>query len=218
MACGTACTESIDNATRGCRDLDRDVGKENSLCPLVMGSHRSETGISIPGDPSSMPVSQLPESEPVWPSASRGPPNLRPLSFPEMPRKDLSLFTDTAKDRPIYCFVCDQIFGSTGDHELDTSGQSVVPPHVHAPETNSSLASFSKLSTKESQQHDVRKSDTETKVDSKEEAYSGQREERVREKKDVHPSLQAKDEWLRHMLLEHKIVVHRVSDICSLKW
>lgn len=93
----------------------------------------------------------------------------------------------------------------------------MVPPHVHEPETNSSLASFSKLSTKESQQHDVRKLDTETKVDSKEEAYSGQREERVREKKDVHPSLQAKDEWLRHMLLEHKIVVHRVSDICSLK-
>ena len=102
MACGT---ESIDNATSGCRDLDRDVGKKNSLYPLAMGSHRSETGISIPGDPSSMPIPQLPESEPVWPSASRGPSNLRLLSFPETPRKDLSLFTDPAKDQPIYCFV-----------------------------------------------------------------------------------------------------------------
>ena len=30
--------------------------------------------------------------------------------------------------------------------------------------------------------------------------------------------LQPKDEWLRHLFLEHKIVVHQVSEISSLKW
>ena len=40
---------------------------------------------------------------------------------------------------------------------------------------------------------------------------SGERVERVREKDAL--SLQPKDEWLRH-----KIVIHQVSEICSLKW
>ena len=45
---------------------------------------------------------------------------------------------------------------------------------------------------------------------------SGERVERVREKEAL--SLQPKDEWLRHLLLEHKIIIHQVSEICSLKW
>ena len=59
------------------------------------------------------------------------------------------------------------------------------------------------------------------KANNKDVIESGEGEKRVREKKEsskVVPELQPKDEWLRHLLLKHKIVVHRVSEICSLKW
>ena len=57
------------------------------------------------------------------------------------------------------------------------------------------------------------------KADSKDVVESGEGQKRVREKEESKVlQLQPKDEWLRHLLLEHKIVIHRVSEICSLKW
>ena len=56
------------------------------------------------------------------------------------------------------------------------------------------------------------------KADNKDVVESGEGEKRVREKEESKVlQLQPKDEWLRHLLLEHKIVIHRASEICSLK-
>lgn len=134
--------------------------------------------------------------EPVWPNASSNPAILKPLSFPVAPKNDFSLFTDPSKDQPIYCFICDQMFysRSSRDDELGEDDQDFEQ---------------SKTSV-EGQSSDER-------IDMKQEVSFG-REDKVRgERKDV-LNLGSKDEWLRHLLLEHKIVVHRVSDICSLKW
>lgn len=35
---------------------------------------------------------------------------------------------------------------------------------------------------------------------------------------DYHTGATAQDAWLHHLLTVHKVVVHRVEDICSLKW
>ena len=128
---------------------------------------------------------RVPEEQHVWPTVLKAPPAiLQPLSFPETPKEDLSLFTDPSKDQPIYCLICDQTFSS---RDCDS---------------------------------EERKSDRPVGVAlEKEEVESREREERVREKEESKAlSLQPKDEWLRHMLLDHKIVVHQVSEICSLKW
>lgn len=130
--------------------------------------------------------------EPIWPNVSRNPAILKPLSFPVIPKKDFSLFMDPSKDQPMYCFICDQMFYSR-DYELNQGGQDL-----------------------EQSKTSVERPSNDERIDMKQEG-SCEREDIVREKKDV-LNLGSKDQWLRHLLLEHKIVVHRVSDICSLKW
>ena len=132
-------------------------------------------------------------AEPIWPNASRNPAILKPLSFPVAPKNDFSLFTDPSKDQPIYCFICDRMFYSSRDDELSRDGQNL-----------------------ERSKTSIERQSSDERIDMKQEGSFG-REDKVREKKDV-PNLGSKDEWLRHLLLEHRIVVHRVSDICSLKW
>ena len=160
--------------------------------PLVSAKTTYSTSSSQPTDDDH----GLAQEEPVWPTVSRNPSAiLQPLSFPETPKKDLSLFTDPSKDQPIYCLICDQTFSSRNRETKDEKSCLVLSKATE------------------------RKLDMDAKVDEKQEAVSGGREEGVREKeKSKVLSLQPKDEWLRHLLLEHKIVVHQVSEICSLKW
>lgn len=131
--------------------------------------------------------------EPIWPNASRNPAILKPLSFPMTPKNDFSVFTDPSRDQPIYCFICDRMFYSSRDNELSRDGQDL-----------------------ERSKTTVERQSSDERTDMKQEGSFG-REDKVRAKKDV-PNLGSKDNWLRHLLLEHRIVVHRVSDICSLKW
>ena len=152
--------------------------------------HRPEVTSISPKRAAEASVSAV---EPIWPNASRNPAILKPLSFPEAPKNDLSLFTDPSKDQPIYCFICDRMFYSSRDDELSRYDKD-----------------FERSKTS------VERQSSDERIDMKQEGSFG-REDEVREKKDV-PNLGSKDEWLRHLLLEHKIVVHRVADICSLKW
>ena len=132
--------------------------------------------------------------EPVWPNSTRNSAILQPLSFPEAPKRDLSLFMDPVKDQPIHCLICDQTFFHK-DSKQSREGMSLMP----------------------SETDEGRQSDLDGRVNVKPVGLAG-REERVREKNKEVLNLEPKDEWLRHLLLEHKIVVHQVSDICSLKW
>ena len=157
MACGVS---SEDNLTCKVRDLQLEV--QTCTC----------TNLST-------------EDKPVWPSTSRKPSIPQPLTFPETPKKDLSLFTDPSKDQPIHCFICDQTFPSSRDCEA----RDVLPLETTETESKSNV--------------DVTMQATVTGSE---------------ERSKVKLSLQPKDEWLRHLLLEHKIVIHQVSDICSLKW
>ena len=140
--------------------------------------------------------------EHIWPAILRNPSAiLQPLSFPETPKEDLSLFTDPSKDQPICCLICDQTFSSkdcdSSEPRQQTQDDVVLSESALEKELSVDVA---------------------LKVDKKEEVESGEREERVRGKEGSKVTLQPKDEWLRHLLLEHKIVIHQVSEICSLKW
>ena len=166
-----------------------------------------EPGLSIPANtaPSSQPAADLcdprvAEEQHVWPpTVSRTPPAiLQPLSFPETRKEDLSLFTDPSKDQPIYCLVCDLTFSSRHcDSNISEQTQNLVLSETIEEKSDRRMGVALE----------------------KEEVEGGKREERVRGKEESKVlSLQPKDEWLRHLLLEHKIVVHQVSEICSLKW
>jgi hypothetical protein len=145
---------------------------------------------------------RAPEERHIWPTAvSRTPPThaiLQPLSFPEIPKEDLSLFTDPSKDQPIYCLVCDQTFSSS---DCDSLSRSEQAQHLGT-----------KLQEGHSDMAVALKDDKKDMVESWEGPGEREKEE------SAVTQLQPKDEWLRHLLLEHKIVIHRVSEICSLKW
>ena len=156
--------------------------------------------------PADLSDPRVPKEQHVWPTLSSKIPSsaiLKPLSFPETPKEDLSLFTDSSKDQPICCLICDRMFSSHRDCDCDSLSKSEHTQNLLLSETttmerNSDMGMALKAGAK-----DVVES-------------SGERVERVREKEAL--SLQPKDEWLRHLLLEHKIVIHQVSEICSLKW
>ena len=152
---------------------------------------------------------RIPEERHIWPTVSRTPPSrtiLQPLSFPETPKEDLSLFTDPSKDQPIYCLICDQTFSCSNCDSLRKS------------EHLSGLAQNLVLSEPKVGHSNVGGA---SKANNKDVSESGEGEKRVREieeSKVLQLQPNCKDEWLRHLLLEHKIVIHRVSEICSLKW
>ena len=161
--------------------------------------------------------------EPIWPVTSRNPSILQPLSFPEAPKRDLSLFTDPTKDFPIYCLICDSTFSPRGseDESREATGLEREPSRSISETTSS----HTKLRNHSEQRISPIGSATTTKfgesghgyerkvgADSEREIFL-EREESVREKFHLSP----KDEWLRHLLVEHHIVVHQVSDVCSLK-
>lgn len=140
--------------------------------------------------------------EHIWPTVSRIPSViLQPLSFPETPKEDLSLFTDPNKDQPICCLICDQIFSS---RDIDSSKSECTQNMMQSETVESKSDTVMVLNS-----------------DKKEEVGNGEEEERVKEKNkeglNGKLNLQPKDEWLRHLLLGHKIVIHQVSEICSLK-
>ena len=149
----------------------------------------------------------VPEEHHVWPTVSRHPSSaiLKPLSFPETPKEDISLFTDPSKDQPICCLICDQKFSSRAGDSLIRSKK----------EQTQKFIELSGVMERSSDMGAALKAEKTGVAES----TGGRGEERARGKEEskvvqLHP----KDEWLRHLLLEHKIVVHQVSEICSLKW
>lgn len=140
----------------------------------------------------------------VWPASKLSRNSftiLQPLSFPEPPKEDLSLFTDPSKDQPIYCLICERIFSSSGSN--DKRSHCITGPTTT--EKKKSDANVGLSLTVDSLHQEIV---------SEEKEESGKR----RDKNSRVLNLPPKDEWLRHMLLEHKIVIHRVSEIFSLKW
>ena len=216
MACSTI---RKDEFATNCKEIDEDIEPETSRDPPSLLSMEPERAVF----PSSIP--KLPESEPVWPNPSRNTSILQPLSFPGAPRKDLSLFTDPSKDQPIYCLVCDNTFSSSDSELVDRSEQCLVQSETKSPSgTSSEETSTKTLGDEDGFIKNVgagneasSRVDIAVGVDLKNETLAESDESVRGKKKGAALKLEPKDEWLRHLLLEHKIVVHRMSDICSLK-
>ena len=216
MACSTS---RKDEFATNCKEIDEDIEPETSRGPPSLLSMEPDRAVI----PSSIP--KLPESEPVWPNPSRNTSILQPLSFPEAPRKDLSLFTDPSKDQPIYCLVCDNTFSSSDSELVDRSEQCLVQSETKSPSGTSSAEPSTKtlgdedgfIQNVDAGNEAKSRIDIGVGVDLKQETLAGSDESVRGKKKGAALKLEPKDEWLRHLLLEHKIVVHRMSDICSLK-
>ena len=120
--------------------------------------------------------------------------HLKPLSFPAKTVDNSPCFIHQDSDFPLHCFLCPLLFKP----EQSTTSQSpeLTSPHPLKPFT---LA--------ESGKHSIISPDSP--CEGVTALKSGQKPPK---------ELTPRDEWLRHLLLEHKIVVHNVQEISSLKW
>ena len=135
---------------------------------------------------------------------------LRPLSFPEAAEKDLSHFISKDKDVPVLCLFsfCDKKFGVTtqtsilesSEREERSKHACCHPVQVDSPEIESKCSLMDGSEISDSIDAEGHLSATKSVLDvEKEKKFS------------------VKDQWLRHLFLEHKLVVDKVDSICSLK-
>ena len=135
---------------------------------------------------------------------------LKPLSFPEKSEEVSSCFVSEESDLPLQCLRCSAVFNSdktlmeqTSETSSFKGGTETAPysrnlrsdPPNNDPETCNSVLSKDGNSC-------LTEGDTAAKLTPK----------------PPRTKMTPKDEWLRHLLLEHKIVIHKVQEISSLKW
>lgn len=170
---------------------------------------------------------------------------LKPLSFPENPSNILSCFLGPELDVPISCLLCSETFGSSIQQPPITVEQ---PPQLYAglnacgggsssnpqskllsnpPEQIESSISDPKSCDEfhSTPQNQIRcdahsmctsKDSNDTPLGSLSTDQTNKREGQM--SKSPRLKLTPKDKWLRHLVMEHKVVVHNVKDICSMKW
>ncbi len=128
--------------------------------------------------------------------------HLKPLSFPETTVDTSSCFIDPDADFPIRCFLCSLVFRP---EQCTTSRPSpeLISPHPLKPSTL--LVSVEHSTTPPSVS--ILPGST---------CEGGTALKSVQ--KPPRAKLTPRDEWLQHLLLEHKIVIHNVQEISSLKW
>lgn len=114
---------------------------------------------------------------------------LSPLSFPEPQTRDMSHFLDSAKDVPMLCLIptCSEIFGGVAC----TMSNEEIPEEIPKEFSGKDIVKLESTATGEN--------GDEVKVQSPELHFG------------------PKDEWLRHLLLSHKMVIDKVNEIGSLK-
>ena len=156
---------------------------------------------------------------------------LHPLSFPESPQTDLSHFIDQTRDVPIVCLIpsCNEIFDDTAPMEMDRV--------VHVDDSfNNERVEVDKITNErvmvdKGTNESAKVTNMDGKTLSLESDISetsngiGTEEDGVR----VHNTpkgelvgvkisklqFTAKDRWLRHLFLTHKLVLDKVNSICS---
>ena len=139
---------------------------------------------------------------------------LRPLSFPEAAETDLSHFISKDKDVPVLCLFsfCDKRFGVTTQRricaDLETSEREEMSKHACChPVQVDSLELESKCSLMDGSTISDSNDAAEGHLSTTKSVLDLEKEKKF----------SVKDQWLRHLFLEHKLVVDKVDSICSLK-
>ena len=204
--------------------LEKQVGNSKSdvdLCPLTLSSLRYGMDVT---------------------ERRKGDILLKPLSFPESSSDILSCFLGPELDVPMSCLLCSQTFGSSVQQPpitveqsqlyigLNTCGdgsssnpQSEIlssPPEQTDRNASGKLSNYDEIHSTPQNQNRCDALNTSTSRDSNLGSLSTDQSHKCQGQMPKSPRLKLapKDEWLRHLVMEHKVVIHNVKDICSLKW
>ena len=150
-------------------------------------------------------------------SRQAGNAHLKPLSFPEKSGETLSCFISEESDLPIQCLLCIAVFNS---ETASNSNSSEITTDTNSSQGGTETASQSGNVCSGPPKNDPHENCSSISKDLP--IDSGHQTEGVVAAKSTpkppRAKLTPKDEWLRHLLLEHKIVIHNVQEISSLKW